>query len=70
MNIPSVLLILNKLGVDYKEQIAGLLHDISHKSFSHVYDWIVKDHTVSGDKEEAQDDLHKIYIRKSSLTLC
>jgi uncharacterized protein len=63
----GVYLILKKLNADYNEQIAGLLHDISHKAFSHVYDWIVKDHTKSGDMEDAQDNLHKSYLDKSSI---
>lgn len=63
----GVYLILNKLNADYKEQIAGLLHDISHKAFSHVYDWIIKDYTKNGDSEDAQDKLHSKFIEKSSI---
>lgn len=63
----GVYLILKMLNADYKEQIAGLLHDISHKAFSHVYDWIIKDYTKSGDLEDAQDKLHSTFIDKSSI---
>jgi uncharacterized protein len=38
----GVMLLLRKLGAPLKEQIAGLLHDISHTVFSHVIDYIYK----------------------------
>jgi hypothetical protein len=63
----GVYLILRKLGAGYKEQIAGLLHDISHKAFSHIYDWMIKDYTKNGDLEDAQDKLHANYIDKSTI---
>ena len=31
------------LGGNQKEQIAGLLHDISHTAFSHVIDYVLED---------------------------
>lgn len=31
------------LGVSQKEQIAGLLHDLSHTAFSHVIDYVLED---------------------------
>ena len=34
----GVMLLLRKYGASLKEQIAGLLHDISHTAFSHVID--------------------------------
>jgi len=63
----GVYLILKKINADYKEQIAGLLHDISHKAFSHVYDWVIKDYTKSGNMEDAQDILHATYLNKSTI---
>lgn len=36
----GVFAILRKHGASLKEQIAGLLHDVSHTVFSHVGDWI------------------------------
>ncbi len=47
----GVLILLRRLGTDLKEQVAGLLHDVSHTAFSHVMDWIVGDPT----KEDYQD---------------
>ena len=63
----GVYLILKKLNADRKEQIAGLLHDISHKAFSHIYDWIIKDYTKNGDLEDTQDNLHANFLDKSTI---
>lgn len=54
----GVYFLLVRFGASYKEQVAGLLHDISHKAFSHVYDWVINDPTVKGDQEDAQDRFH------------
>ncbi|WP_406693380.1 HD domain-containing protein [Singulisphaera sp. Ch08] len=37
----GVYLLLRRLGADRREQVAGLLHDISHTAFSHAVDFIV-----------------------------
>jgi hypothetical protein len=37
----GVYLLLGRLGADRKEQVAGLLHDISHTAFSHAVDFVV-----------------------------
>ncbi|MFP9052094.1 HD domain-containing protein, partial [Enterococcus faecalis] len=34
----GVMLLIKKLGGTIEEQIAGLLHDVSHTAFSHVVD--------------------------------
>lgn len=36
----GVMLLIKKLGGSLEEQIAGLLHDISHTAFSHVVDYV------------------------------
>ncbi|GAA0349807.1 HD domain-containing protein [Bacillus horti] len=38
----GVMLLIRKLGGSLEEQIAGLLHDISHTAFSHVIDFVLK----------------------------
>ena len=47
----GVMILLRRLGAGLEEQIAGLLHDISHTAFSHVIDWVIGDPT----KEDHQD---------------
>jgi len=37
----GVAILLSKLGAAIEEQIAGLLHDVSHTAFSHVVDYVV-----------------------------
>jgi HD superfamily phosphohydrolase len=37
----GVYLLLRRLGADRREQVAGLLHDISHTAFSHAVDFII-----------------------------
>ncbi|PGS56403.1 HD domain-containing protein [Bacillus sp. AFS041924] len=36
----GVMLLIKRLGGSIKEQIAGLLHDVSHTAFSHVIDFV------------------------------
>ncbi|WP_129691289.1 HD domain-containing protein [Gottfriedia acidiceleris] len=36
----GVMLLIKRLGGSVKEQIAGLLHDVSHTAFSHVIDFV------------------------------
>jgi uncharacterized protein len=51
----GVMLLIRKLGGSVQEQIAGLLHDVSHTAFSHVIDFAL---------ENSMEDYHeKIYRR-------
>lgn len=59
----GVMVLLKKLGASEEEQIAGLLHDVSHTAFSHVVDWVVG----SGKTESFQDDKHKEFLEKSEV---
>lgn len=59
----GVFLILHKLGAPLEEQVAGLLHDISHTAFSHVIDWVVG----SGASEDYQDESHGAFIRNTGI---
>jgi HD superfamily phosphohydrolase len=38
----GVMLLVRKLGASLEEQIAALLHDVSHTAFSHVIDYVLK----------------------------
>lgn len=57
----GVMILLRMLGAGICEQIAGLLHDVSHTAFSHVTDY------VFGDSEKAQDARHKDYLLSTEL---
>ncbi|MHC1716294.1 MAG: HD domain-containing protein [Candidatus Dojkabacteria bacterium] len=59
----GVMLLLKKLGASEKEQIAGLLHDVSHTVFSHVIDWVIADSSTEG----YQDSQHERILKESSL---
>jgi HD superfamily phosphohydrolase len=48
----GVLILLIKFGASEEEQVAGLLHDVSHTAFSHVIDWVVGNFA----NESFQDD--------------
>ena len=59
----GVMYLLQHLGASDEEQVAGLLHDVSHTAFSHVYDWVVG----TAGKEDSQDDGHEQFIRGSEI---
>lgn len=46
----GVMLLIKKLGGTIEEQLAGLLHDISHTAFSHVIDFVL---------ENKEEDFHE-----------
>jgi HD superfamily phosphohydrolase len=60
----GVLVILMKFNASLNEQIAGLLHDVSHTAFSHVAD-VVFNH--KHEKESYQDSIHEWYIEHSDI---
>jgi len=59
----GVMILLKKLGASEKEQIAGLIHDISHTAFSHVVDWVIG----SNKNEDFQDKQHALFLKKSDI---
>src|SRR5512135_1970548 len=48
----GVMLLVRRLGGSLEEQIAALLHDISHTAFSHVIDYVVDGHDSQSYHEE------------------
>ncbi len=60
----GVLHILKVVGCSLQEQIAGLLHDVSHTVFSHVAD-VLFAHKSS--VNSYQDDIHEWYISKTDI---
>jgi len=59
----GVLILLRRMKANLNEQIAGLLHDVSHTAFSHVVDWVIGDST----KEDYQDNIHLEIIKSSEI---
>lgn len=48
----GVMLLVRRLGGSLAEQIAALLHDVSHTAFSHVIDYVVDGHNSQSYHEE------------------
>jgi hypothetical protein len=57
----GVMLILRRLGAPLEEQVAGLLHDVSHTAFSHISDYVIN---KDGAKEDYQDSIHYRFFTK------
>ena len=60
----GVLSLLRKMGANLEEQVAGILHDVSHTCFSHVIDWVLGDPT----KEDYQDKSHEKTLEKENIS--
>jgi HD superfamily phosphohydrolase len=58
----GVMLLIKKLGGSLEEQIAGLLHDISHTVFSHVIDFVNEN-----DEEDYHEKIVKTVIEGSDI---
>jgi len=65
----GAMLLVRRLGASLDEQIAALLHDISHTAFSHVIDFVFNDHNGQSYHEDkklefvAGSDIPKILAR-------
>lgn len=56
-------ILLEKLGASLEEQVAGMIHDVSHPTFSHLIDWVIGDK----EKEDHQDKNHKKIVFSSTI---
>jgi len=61
----GVFLLLRKYDASLEEQIAGLIHDISHTTFSHCIDYALG--TEAEKKHDYQDNTFESYVRDSML---
>lgn len=53
----GAMLLVRRLGATIQEQIAALLHDISHTAFSHVIDFVFDDHSGQSYHEEKKEEI-------------
>jgi hypothetical protein len=58
----GVYLLLGRLGADRREQVAGLLHDISHTAFSHAVDFV-----FSSEEQDHHEGLKPEFLRRPDL---
>lgn len=59
----GVMLLVRRLGGSLTEQIAALLHDVSHTAFSHVIDYVVDGH----DDQSYHEEMKEPYLAGSEL---
>lgn len=61
----GVMLLLKKFGARLEEQVAGLIHDVSHSAFSHTIDYALEN--VSAQiKQSYQDDIFANFVREKT----
>ncbi len=58
----GVFLLLRRLGADLREQVAGLLHDISHTAFSHAVDFV-----ISSQEQDHHEQLKPMMLARPDL---
>jgi HD superfamily phosphohydrolases len=58
----GVMLLIKKLGGSLEEQVAGLLHDISHTAFSHTIDFL-----LDNEKQDYHETIKEEVIYKSKI---
>ncbi|HDR3490414.1 HD domain-containing protein [Bacillus wiedmannii] len=58
----GVMLLIKKLGGSVEEQIAGLLHDVSHTAFSHVIDYV-----FDNEDESYHEEIFSSVVKNSDI---
>jgi hypothetical protein len=58
----GVYLLLRRFGADRREQVAGLLHDISHTAFSHAVDFI-----ISSEEQDHHEELKPEFLERPDI---
>jgi uncharacterized protein len=61
----GVYLLLKKYKASIEEQVAGLIHDVSHSVFSHCIDYVL----ASGSQKEhnLQDNFFEVYVKRTEI---
>lgn len=62
----GVFYLLRKYNASLEEQIAGLIHDVSHTALSHITDYVFDEGSTA--HQNYQDDIFQKYVRKSELS--
>lgn len=62
----GVYLLLKKYNAHLPEQVAGLIHDVSHSAFSHCIDYILS--SKSQKHHDHQDNIHENYVKNSGIS--
>jgi hypothetical protein len=58
----GVYLLLGRLGSDRREQVAGLLHDVSHTAFSHAVDFV-----FDSEEQDHHEGLKPEFLRRPDM---
>lgn len=61
----GVYILLKKYGASREEQIAGLLHDVSHAAFSHCIDYVLDNGTQK--EQSHQDNIFEDFVNKTEI---
>ncbi len=59
----GVMLLVKHLGASLKEQVAALIHDISHTAFSHIIDFVYKSHG----KQNYHEQIKEKFLQDSNI---
>lgn len=59
----GAMILVRRLGASLAEQIAALLHDVSHTAFSHVIDYVVDGH----DSQSYHDEMKADYVAQTEI---
>jgi hypothetical protein len=59
----GVMILVRELGASLTEQIAALLHDVSHTAFSHVIDYVFDGH----DSQSYHDEKKEVYMASTTI---
>lgn len=59
----GAMLLVKQLGGSVEEQIAALLHDVSHTAFSHVIDYVVDGH----DDQSYHEEIKEAYLSQTDI---